>query len=45
MAAHQGVEFFDSHARSDHSLGTIKESYLDKNILALTLPGTYALNG
>ena len=45
MAAHRGVEFFKIHTCSDHSLGTNQERYLDQNILTLTLPGTYALNG
>ena len=45
MAAHQGVELFESHYRSGHSLGTNQESYLDQNILILDLPGVYALNG
>ena len=41
---HQGVDFFKSHARSVQILGTNKESYLEWNILTLTLPGVYALN-
>ena len=45
MAAHWGVNFFEIHARSGHSLGTNQERYLDRNILALTLPSAYALNG
>ena len=45
MAAHRGVDLFEIHYRSGHSLGTNQESYLDKNILILALPGVYALNG
>ena len=45
MAARQGVDFFDSNACYIHSIGNNQESYLDLNIPALTLPGTYSLNG
>ena len=45
MADHRGVDFFDPHACSGHSLGTNQERYLDQNIRALTLSGAYALNG
>ena len=44
MAACLGVDFFDSYVCSDHSLGTNQESYLDRNIPALTLEGAYDLN-
>ena len=45
MVVHQGVDFFDIHARSCHSPGTNNESYLDQNILVLTLPGAYDFKG
>ena len=45
MVAHRGVDFFERHTRSGHSLGTNQERYLDQNIFALTLLGAYALNG
>ena len=41
MTAHQGVELFESHYRSGHSLGTNQERYLDQDILALTSPDAY----
>ena len=44
MEAHRGVDFFESHDCSDHSIGTNQERYLDQNILSLTLTGAYALN-
>ena len=37
MADHRGVYFFESHASSDHSLGTNQERYLEQKVLALTL--------
>ena len=45
MAAQWGVNFFESHAYSGHSLGTNQNSYLNQNILAPTLKGVYDLNG
>ena len=45
MVSHWGVGLFKSHARSDHSIGTNKERYLEQNIPELTFPGAYALNG
>ena len=45
MAAHLGVNFFKSRARSGHSLGTHQERYSDQNILALILLGACSLNG
>ena len=45
MAAQKGVDFFESHALLGQSLGTNQERYLERNVLALTLPGAYALDG
>ena len=45
MASHRGVNFFDIHARSGHSLETNQERYLDWNTISLILPGAYTLNG
>ena len=45
MAAHQGVDFFEIRFYSGHSISTNQERYLDWNILTLTFPGTYTLNG
>ena len=45
MADHRGIKFLEIHARSGHSMGTNQESYLDQNILTLTLSGAYTLNG
>ena len=45
MVTQQGVDFFEIHSLSGHSLVNNQESYLDLNIPALTLPGTYSLNG
>ena len=45
MASHQGVDFFESHTCSGQSLDTNQERLLDQNILTLTLPGAYTLNG
>ena len=45
MSSHRGVNFFDIHSHSGHSLGTNKEMCLYQNILALTTPREYALNG
>ena len=44
MAAHWGLDFFESHARSGHSICTNRERQLEQNIIPLTLPGAYALN-
>ena len=41
MEAHQGVNLFESHDHSCHIIFTNKESYLDRNTLALTLSGAY----
>ena len=45
MASHRVVKFFESHDWSGHSLGNNQEKYLDRNIIALNLPGAYDLNG
>ena len=45
MEAHRGVNFFGIHACVGHSLGTNQERHMEKNIIALTLKGAYALNG
>ena len=45
MTAYRGVDFFDRHYRSGHSLYTNQQRYLDQNILAMTLRCVYALNG
>ena len=39
------LDFFEGHYLSGHSIGTNQESYLDQNVLVLTFPGVYALNG
>ena len=44
MAAQQGVYFLKSHDHSGHSIGTNQESYLEQNILELTLAGVYTYN-
>ena len=45
MAANPQVGFYESHARSGHSLGTSQESYLDRTCMALSMRAMRSLCG
>ena len=45
MAAHPSVGFYESHARSGHSIGTSQESYVDRRSLAASLRPMRSLCG
>ena len=45
MAANPAVGFYESHARSGHSLGTSQESYIDRSCMALSLRAMRSLCG
>ena len=44
MEDHHVVDFFERHNCSGHSICANQKSYVDQNILSLTLIGAYALN-
>jgi hypothetical protein len=45
LAAHSEISLFDSAGRSGHSTGTVQDSYIDRNCIALGLRGGRVLAG
>jgi hypothetical protein len=44
MAAHTSTDFYESHVRSGHALGTSQENYIDRQALVFSITAAKALN-